>query len=460
MATGIDGLVSSLDTTSLINSLIQAEAGQQTLLKQQVSTTTSLVSALQGLNGQVASVATAAAAAAKPGAFNLYAASSTASTVSATAGAGATTGSIDLVVSKLAKSQSNVSAAMTAWPTDPAARTNVSGGKTTQINPATKSLDDIVYAINKSDAGVSAMKVPAGVDGSGTAQYRLQFTSTKTGAASAFSIYQGTSAQVTGGTATDLLTQPGATSLRTAQDAEVTLWAGTSAQQTLTSSTNTFSALLPGVSVSVSAVSADPVTVSVTRDSASTAAVASGLVSSLNAVFATISTKSAVVNSSAPDGSSKVSGGPFTGDGSVREINQALLSAASAPVDGISPSEIGVSITKDGTLTFDKDKFSAALASDPDKVQSMMLEISSRVSTAASQVSDQYTGSLTTKITSQQGMIDSLGTQISDWDTRLASKRASLEQTYAAMEVLLKTIKSLGTNFASQLSILPTWTSS
>ena len=57
MTTGIDGLVSSLDTTSLINSLIQADADQQTLLKQQASATTSLVTALQGLNSQVASVA-------------------------------------------------------------------------------------------------------------------------------------------------------------------------------------------------------------------------------------------------------------------------------------------------------------------------------------------------------------------------------------------------------------------
>ncbi|WP_349899718.1 flagellar filament capping protein FliD [Parafrigoribacterium soli] len=460
MTTGIDGLVSSLDTTSLINSLIQAEAGQQTLLKQQASDTTSFVSALRGLNSQVASVATLAAAAAKPAAFDLYTASSSSSTVTATAGTGSTTGSIDLVVNQLAQSQSNVSAALTAWPTDPAALTIVSGGKSTDITPVSNSLDDIVSAINKSGAGVSAMKVAAGVDGSGTAQYRLQFTSTTTGAASAFSVYQGTSADVTAGTATDLLAQPGAATLRTAQDAQVTLWSGSPAAQTITSSTNTFSNLLPNVAVTVSAVAATPVTVTVARDAGATSKVASDLVASLNTVFATISTKSAVVNSTGPDGSSRVSGGIFSGDSATSSINQALLSAASSPVNGVSPSEIGVSITKDGTLTFDNDKFTAALASDPAKVQSMMLEISSRVSAAASAVSDQYSGSLTTKITSQQGVIDSLGTQISDWDARLATKRASLEQTYAAMEVQLNNIKSQGTNFASQLSNLPSWPTS
>jgi flagellar hook-associated protein 2 len=457
MTTGIDGLVSSLDTTSLINSLIQADAGQQTLLKQQVTSTTSLVTALQGLNAQVASAATLAAAAAQPTAFDLYAASTTSSSVTATAGTGSTTGSIDLVVNQLAQSQSSVSAAMTAWPTDPAALTIVSGGKTTDITPASNSLDDIVSAINNSGAGVSAMKVAAGVDGSGTPQYRLQFTSTTTGAASAFSVYQGTSADVTGGTATDLLAQPGAASLRTAQDAQVTLWAGTTATQTITSSTNTFSSLLPGVSVSVSAVSANPVTVTVGRDTAKTAAVASGLVDALNTVFATMGTKSAVVNSTAANGTSTVSGGLFTGESSVQAISQALISAASAPVNGISPSEIGVSITSTGTLTFDQNKFSAALESDPAKVQSMMLEISSRVSAAATTASDPYTGTLTTQITGQQKVIDGLGTQISDWDTRLATRRASLEQTYAAMEVQLSNLKGQGSNFASQLANLPTW---
>jgi flagellar hook-associated protein 2 len=460
MTTGIDGLVSSLDTTSLINSLIQADAGQQTLLKQQASATTSLVTALQGLNSQVASVATLAAAAAKPAAFDLYTASSSSTTVTATASSGSTTGSIDLVVNQLAQSQSNVSAALTAWPTDPAALTIVAGGTTTDITPASNSLDDIVSAINASASGVSAMKVSAGVDGSGTPQYRLQFTSTTTGAASAFSVYQGTSADVAGGTAVDLLAQPGAATLRTAQDAQVTLWSGSPAAQTITSSSNTFSNLLPSVSVTVSAVSATPVTVTVSRDIDATAKVASDLVSSLNTVFATIATKSAVVNSTGSDGTSKVSGGVFSGDSTTSSVNQALLSAASAPVNGVSPSEIGVSITKDGNLVFDKTKFAAALASDPAKVQSMMLEISTRVSTAASAASDQYTGTLTAKITSQQGEIDRLGSQISEWDTRLANRRASLEQTYAAMEVQLNTIKSQGTNFASQLSNLPTWPTS
>ena len=48
-------------------------------------------------------------------------------------------------------------------------------------------------------------------------------------------------------------------------------------------------------------------------------------------------------------------------------MNQNILSAASLPVGTPprSPSEIGISITKTGTMEFDATKFGAALAADP-----------------------------------------------------------------------------------------------
>src|SRR5690606_22370515 len=106
----------------------------------------------------------------------------------------------------------------------------------------------LVTAINNSEAGVTAMKVSAGKDEFGENQYRLQLTSAETGAASGFTV-------------TGLTT----TKTSTAQDASVKLWAGTAAEQTVTSSSNTFDDLLPGVAVTVSEASADPVTLTVAR---------------------------------------------------------------------------------------------------------------------------------------------------------------------------------------------------
>ena len=72
MGISLDGLASGLDTTALIGSIMQSEALPQTLLKNKSYDIQSVVSALQGLNGKVAALATQATAAAKPGALDLY----------------------------------------------------------------------------------------------------------------------------------------------------------------------------------------------------------------------------------------------------------------------------------------------------------------------------------------------------------------------------------------------------
>ncbi|MGO7983901.1 hypothetical protein ACC691_39355, partial [Rhizobium johnstonii] len=88
--------------------------------------------------------------------------------------------------------------------------------------------------------------------------YRLQLSSSTTGADSAFSVFGGDESAVDAGTATDLLTAPGAATIRSAGDAEVVLWSGTTAEQSVHSSTNTFEELLTGVNVTVSAASTEP----------------------------------------------------------------------------------------------------------------------------------------------------------------------------------------------------------
>lgn len=450
----LDGLASGLDTTSLIASLMQVEAVPQTLLKSQATSTQTTISALQSLNSQIADLATLAKGNAKAGALNLYSTTSSAGNVKATATSTAASGSVDVTVTQLAQSQLSVSGSMTAWPPvagGSTALTVVAGGKTTEITPPPTSLDEVVSAVNNAALGVSATKVSDGTGG-----FRIQFASTATGAASAFQVYEGTAADVAGGTATKI----SATDFRTAQDAKLTLWNGTS---TITSSTNTFTDLLPGVSLTVSAINADPAvptTVTVARDDNQISAVASGLVSALNNIFAVITNRSAISTSTSATGVSTVSGGVFTGDSTISSVNQSLLSAASLPVNGHSPSEYGISITKSGNMAFDATKFAAAMASDPAGTQTALQAIAQRVADAATQASDPYTGIVTGEITGQKTTVDDLNKQIADWDDRLATRQATLKKTYSDMEVALSSIKSQGTWLTSQLASLPTMNNS
>ncbi|TFB66317.1 flagellar filament capping protein FliD [Cryobacterium sp. Hz9] len=443
MSLAVDGLISGLDTTSLINSLMTLEAGPQSQLKARVTSSNTLVTALQGLNTSIASLATLAAKATAPDALDLYSAKSSSPGVTVSAGATATGGEIDIVVDKLAQGQVSVSSAVAAWPGSNFSITNTASGVATVISAGSSRLDDVITAVNASDAGVKAVKVAAGTDSSGNALYRVQFTATSTGVSSAFTFTFDPS---------DPATDPTMTQIKGAQDASVRLWANTGAQQTITSATNTFRDLLPGVSVTASAVSTEPVTVSVTRNDAAVSTIASDLVSALNGVFALISTKSAVVNSTDSTGKAVLSAGVFTGDSTVRDVKQSILNAASAPVGGNSPSQIGISITKSGTLEFDSVKFAAAMAKDPDYVKGVLIEIAARVGAAAENASDKYDGMITSKITGQESLVKSLGTQIDSWDLRLASRRSTLERTYAAMEVQLSNMNAQSAWLTAQVS--------
>ena len=430
----LPGLASGLDSAALITALLAIDAQSQTLLKNKATVASTTVSALQGLNTQVAALGTLAATSAKAGGLDFYTATSTSAKVVATAAAGASNGTIDIVVDKLAQAQSGVTAPMTAW--NGTAITIVgSTGTATEITAKSASLDDVVTAINASAAGVTATKVAAGKDADGNVQYRLQLNGKETGADSKFTAYAGTKDAVTAGTATNVLTQPGAATIREAQDASVKLFAGTTAEQVLTSKTNTFADLLPGVSVTVSGVSTDPVTVSIARDTAKTSEAAAALISSVNTTLAYIQIRTVSTASTDADGKPILSGGAFTGDRTTRDVTQKILDAASAPVDGRSPSEFGISITKTGTMVFSAEKFNAAFAKDPVGTQKVVAEIAGRLAAAATAISDKNTGTVSTKITGTQSTVDSLTEQVSKWDDRLATRKVNLERYYSAFEV-------------------------
>ncbi|MCU1442272.1 MAG: flagellar cap protein, partial [Cryobacterium sp.] len=171
--------------------------------------------------------------------------------------------------------------------------------------------------------------------------------------------------------------------------------------------------------------------------------------------FSDIASKTKVSTTTDASGTTSTKGGVFTGDSTIRDINQRMLSAGSLPVNGRSPSEFGISITKSGTFEFDKEKFAAAMAKEPAAAQATLQAIATRVAAAATTASDKHDGMLTSKITGQQSEVKDLGNQIDDWDRRLSSRRVTLERTYSALEVALSNLNSQSSYLTSQLAGLP-----
>ncbi|WP_226925450.1 flagellar filament capping protein FliD [Georgenia thermotolerans] len=475
----IDGLISGLNTTELINNLLKIEAAPQVLLQRNSAETSTLVSALQALNTKVASLGTNAAHSAKATSWEVSKVTSSSSAATAAVSAGAASASLEFSVDRLSAGQVSMVNLSGAGLGTPPTLTVVRDGKVYTVD-ATGNLDDIAKAINAAkELGLSAVKVRVsnGTNG-GEPEYRLQLSGIS-GQQNAFDVYagdavelgvitddgEGTVTENVGAAAVRLAhgTDPGtddpAKPLVSAQDAQITLWpsAGASDPAQLTSATNTFAGVMTGVDATVSATTSagSPVVLTVSPDADAMRKLVSDVIGSVGVVLSEISSRTASTTSTGADGRTVVTGGLFSGDSAVRGLADSVRSAASYPVDGRSPSEIGINIDRYGAITFDQAAFDAAMAKDPDGTQKMAMAIAERVAKVAEAASDPIDGTLTLKVTAQEDMVKDLGRQIADWDRRLELRREGLQRTYSALEVALSRMQSQQSWLAGQLATLP-----
>src|SRR6476469_4216674 len=116
--TSISGLVSGLDTASIIDQLMQLEAVPQSRLKVQQNTQQSVMSALQSLNTDLSVLASRAGDLAKPATWQTVKGTSSSSDVSVTAAGTASPTSLSVTVQSVAVAH-QVSFAFNATTTAP-----------------------------------------------------------------------------------------------------------------------------------------------------------------------------------------------------------------------------------------------------------------------------------------------------------------------------------------------------
>jgi flagellar hook-associated protein 2 len=443
----LSGLVSGMDTTSVIQSLMSAASQPKALLDQQIATQKSTVSNLQSLNSAFAQLAQLTDPLTGDSQLAAFTASSSDDSVaSATADSTASPGQLSFTVDALATRQVEVSGPLSVWPTDPPAITIVAAdGTATPVTPSSNSLDDIVQAINAAGAGVTALKVQAGTDASGNPLFRLQLSSTQTGANAAFTVLDG---------GQDTMTQTGGTLISGAQDAQLTLWAGTGAAQTVTSASNEFDNLIPGVDVTAAATSTAPVTLTIGQDLDTEGKTVSTLVSSVQSILSGITKGQASTTTTDASGNTTTVFGPYTGDSTVRQAARDITDAVTLDVNGLSPSSIGINLAKDGSISFDSDAFSAAMAKDPTGTTQLFDTIVSRVNAVSTQISDPYDGILTDEISSDNDSISAMQDRSDDMQALLDQQQLNLQQQFAYMETMMSQINSQGSYLQSYISAL------
>lgn len=349
----IDGLVSGLDTTSIISQLMEVEKAPQTLLTQRKTTIQATIDAYASIRSRLTAVDSAANALRQPTDWQVRSATADSTDVTVSATSVADLGSLTMQVSSLATRHSVRSGNTIAATTD----VIVSGG-TLQITDGDGvhdlavgggTLSEVVAAINTSELGLSAAAVNTG------SGYRLQITARSTGADAAFSVSGGLDAGV-GGT---VVAGQGT-------DAELTIGSGPGAY-TITSSSNTFSEVLPGLTITARAVSTSPVTVTVADDVDALIKKVQSLVDAANAARAEITTRTAY-NAETKKGAS-LAGDP-TARRLAQDLTRAVIDAVGSSALG-SASSAGISVDRFGKLTFDTAKFRSAYESDADGVSSL-----------------------------------------------------------------------------------------
>ncbi|CAH0242802.1 Flagellar hook-associated protein 2 [Microbacterium oxydans] len=452
----LDGLVSGLKTDELITALMDVAAIPKKLITNKITDRGAIITNLQSLNKTLQDLVTKAKTAAGQTSLAAFTATASSESVTVVAGARASAFSTSIVVDAVATSHSVITAAAGAEAWGGAFTLVASDGTQKSITPVGGAPQDLAKAINAAKAGVTATVVPAGTDADGKPLSRVQLTAVETGAAGAFTLHRGTAADVAAGTAPDVATELGAAVLTQGADAGIRLFAGTAAEQTLTSASNTIS-IGEDIDVTVTKASADPVVVSVALDAKAQTTKAETFVKEIAALLVRIDNGSKATVGAVGE---KTTLGVFTGDSTVRNLRTALADAVQYPVDGVSPSTIGISISDKGVLSFDAEKFAAALADDPEKTQAVFAGLAGRLEAVTDKYSDKYDGLLTQRITGQESEVKTLKTQVERWDIRLEQRRATLERTYSQLEVQLSKLQSQSSWLASQLAGLTPTSSS
>lgn len=515
----IGGLVSGMDTATIISQLMKLEAMPQTNLKSRATTEQTRVNALQTLNAKLAAVATKAAALTSLSSWSPTKATSSDSTVTVRTGATATPGEVTFQALSLARAHevshsTTETATAPVMPANSTFQVNYDDGRTAAtLNTGDGSLSAIAGALNATGTGLSASLVK--IDDT---DYRLQVRSRTTGADSGFSLTEadGTTAILGGVHASTA-----------GADASIRVSGETT---TLTSKTNSFAGLMPGVDVTLSAGTplTTDVTVTVARDAQALADKVKSMVDSIN--FALDDIKSLTSYDSATSKS-----GLLTGDSGLRRIRNDLLSSVTNGIDGTSLATVGIQLDKTGRLAFDSTKFTDVYDADPtgtaakfartgswsDPATSVELHsatwrtvpgayaieatgvggtigghaatlsgniltgavgtpveglsvkyadtvsgtftyrqgFAAKLESLAQLVSDSSDGSLTASIAGRKTRIERLNDDIANWDLRLDKRRDALERQYASLEVALGKMQNQSSWLAGQISGLPKWSS-
>jgi flagellar hook-associated protein 2 len=471
------GIGSGLDANSIISSLMAADSQPLTDLQNKASTINTEISGVGQIKSLTSSFSDAAQALASLSLWKQTTSTSSDSSVvtADTSSGNAVAGDYSVTVQQLAQGQTVTSAALPSssstlsegtltiqlgtWSgTPPSAFAAKDGANPVSITigPSDTSLTSIRDKINSANAGVTASIIS---DANGA---RLSLRSTATGAENGFKI-TATESSDDGNPATGLsaLTYDPTSAgsqlglNQSAQNAKATV-NGIAVE----SASNTLANISDGLSLTLAKVSATPVDVQVSADTASMKTAVNSFVSAYNAL------NSYIQQQTKYDATTKV-GGPLEGDPSILGFQNQLRAVMNTDCTASSTfarlSDIGISFQADGSLAADATKLGNALA-NPTQLQALFATrgadnastgFAVRFQNLCTQSLDPINGQLSTRYTGLQGELQRNSADQANMQTHLDAEQARLTAQYQALDTTMSQMSALSSYVTQQMAALP-----
>lgn len=269
------------------------------------------------------------------------------------------------------------------------------------------SVSELCDSINHSEDNPGVTATLVNTDGSTT----LMLTSDETGADNGFTI--SADMDSTAPFMADITNQQ---NLSEAQDSEIHLGSDETGP-VITSSSNTYDDLIPGVSITFAQESTEgePLTFTIANDSGATQEKVQTFVDAYNTLVDTLDS----LTSNGSDGSAP---GPFAGDAGISSLENQIQDITHATYNGVSIIDYGITLDSDGHLQIDSETFDAEMEENPDGLTSLFVGDDS-MTAQLDDVMDTY-------LNDNDGIIMQRQTNIDDQQDQLTSETDQIKETY------------------------------
>lgn len=438
------GLVSGLDTDTILTQLIALERRPIDLLDAKQTTYENLLSSFQELNSKLLSLQTQAETLNEEETFQAVSVTSSDETVlTGTSSGSPNTGVYTIEVTQLAQAHAISSDSFTGSTSALNFSGDISVNSESISIATTDSLNDIRDKITAANAGVSAAVLQVS-----STDYRLILTSEETGSTE-ISI-----SDVTGTVAQSLGLIDGVGEIKNEQEAaqDAIIKMGQTNPITITRSSNTIDDVIEGVTLNLLDESATGTQVSLTVSS-DTDTVKQSIQDFVDAYNDVIS----YINEQTSYDAENDAQGPLMGDFTARTVKSTLQRVISSEVSGLSSSltalsRIGIT-SSGGTLSIDDTKLTSALTNNLTDVKELFEGLTDDLTDKLDSFTDSYDGLIANRIDGTQNTIDNLEDRMDTMEARVSQREELLRAQFQAMEIALAQLQSQSA-FLAQLSTI------